>query len=82
MSTGWLIGYVAGAAAVVVVVILLSILILSARKIARQAADIRRALEMAHGNTLGLWEVEATNQTVESITAHAAQARSALGGGT
>lgn len=80
MSTGWLIGYVIGAVVVVLVVGLLSVLIFTARTIASQAEEIDSALETARERTLALWEVQAINQHINSITDRLATARRSLGG--
>ncbi len=78
---GWAIGFGIGGAVVLIVVVLLVTLIATARKIGDQARDIRTSLDEAYDNTLGLWEVEAVNDRVTSITGGLAEARKALGGG-
>ncbi len=79
---GWVIGYVVGAVIVVAVAVLAITLILQARKIGKQAADIVDALERARDNTAGLWEVDSVNRSLDSIRAAARAARVALTGGS
>lgn len=80
LSTGWLIGYVIGAAVVLIVVVLLAVLIVSARTIGNQAEEIQAALESARRRTMALWEVHEINARVGSITHRLAAARKVLGG--
>lgn len=81
MSTGWLIGYIIGAAVVVIVAVLAIILIVQARKIGKQAADILNALERSRDNTAGLWDVDTVNRSLESVRQSARTARLTLTGG-
>ncbi len=78
----WVIGYVVGALVVVVVAVLALTLILQARKIGEQAADVIAALERARDNTAGLWEVDTVNRSLENVRAAARAARIALTGGS
>jgi len=78
--TAWVIGWVIGGVVVVIVVVLLLVLILSARKIAAQAGDILAALDSSRERTLGLWEVDAVNEHLDSIRSATATARKAVGG--
>lgn len=81
MSTGWLIGYIIGGAVVVIVAVLAITLILQARKIGAQAADILRALEAGRDNTAGLWEVDDVNRSLDTVRKSARSARLTLTGG-
>ncbi len=77
---GWVIGYAIGAAVVVVVAVLAITLIVQARKIGDQAADIVAALERARDNTAGLWEIDKVNRSLDNVRAAARTARVALTG--
>ncbi len=81
MTTGWIVGYMVGGIVVVIVAVLAITLIVQARKIGAQAADILTALDEARGHTLGLWEVEDVNRGLERVVASAQTARRAAGGG-
>lgn len=81
MPTDWVIGYIIGLVVVVIVVVMATILILQARRIAFQAADILVALDEARENTNGLWEVDAVNRSLENTREAARTARGVLGGG-
>lgn len=74
MSDAWVIGWTIGAAVVLLVVLLLGILIASARRIARQAAQIRRSLEDVEANTECLWRIADVNVSVRSVAARLAEA--------
>ncbi len=81
MSTGWIIGWAIGAVVVVAVVALLLILIMKARKIGDQAANILAALDESRENTLALWEVDSVNRSLETTRSALRQARIAVAGG-
>lgn len=74
MSDAWVIGWTIGAAVVLLVVLLLGILIASARRIARQAAQIRRSLQEVEANTESLWRIEDVNVSLRSVGARLADA--------
>lgn len=75
---GWVVGYIIGAAVVVVVALLAITLIVQARKIGRQAGEIFEALIVARGNTMGLWEVDKVNRSLDSVKHSARTARIVL----
>lgn len=74
MSDAWVIGWTIGAVVVLLVVLLLGILIASARRIARQAAQIRRSLEDVEANTEPLWRIANVNVSLRSAAARLAEA--------
>ncbi|MDQ3738636.1 MAG: hypothetical protein M3337_05650 [Actinomycetota bacterium] len=76
--SGWVLGWIIGAAVVVVVVVLLLLLIRGATRAAEKAEAILGALDEAKVNTLPLWEVDTTNQVATRIVVAATAAREYL----
>lgn len=74
MSDAWVIGWTIGTVVVLLVVLLLGILIASARRIANQAAQIRRSLEDVEANTESLWRIADVNVSLRSAGARLAEA--------
>lgn len=72
MSDGWVIGWTIAGVVVLLVVLLLGILITSARRIAQQAAQIRRSLEDVEANTEPLWRIANLNVSLRSVGARPA----------
>ena len=68
LSNPWVAGWSAGVAVVLVAAGLLLAIIALARRIARQARDIERAIDGARENTTALFEVVETNATLERTT--------------
>jgi hypothetical protein len=64
----WVLGWALGALVVVVAAALLIVIILLARRIVRQAGEIVVALEGARANTDALFDVAATNHTLDRVT--------------
>lgn len=75
MSDAWVIGWTIGAVVVVLVVTLLLVLIVSARRIGDQAAEIRLSLQVLKDNTEPLWKVANFNVALRSLTTRLAEAR-------
>lgn len=82
MLTAWVIGYIIGIVVVVSIVVVATILILQARKIASQAANIYQALDEGRANTMALWEVDNVNRSLKATLAATKAARLALIGGS
>lgn len=78
LSWGWYVGWGVGLLVVLIAASLLLIIIALGRRISRQATDITRALDGARVNTDPLWDVRATNHTVDRITRQLAAARKML----
>ncbi len=78
LSTGWYIGWAVGLVVVLIAAALLITLIVLGQRIARQAGDIERALAGARTNTDPLWDVRATNHTIDRVTRGLAAAREML----
>ena len=78
LSYGWYVGWGVGLVVVLLAAALLLINISIARRIARQAGDITKALDGTKVHTDPLWEVRATNHTVDRITRNLAAAREML----
>ncbi|MGH9184395.1 MAG: hypothetical protein ACRD0U_01030 [Acidimicrobiales bacterium] len=78
--TGWYVGFVIGAVVIALVVVLVATILVLARRIGVQAAQIEAALEESRVNTWPLWQVDKVTTGLRSITRSAATARSALGG--
>ncbi|MHB1712201.1 MAG: hypothetical protein ACYCV7_12475 [Acidimicrobiales bacterium] len=74
----WIVGYAVGLAVVIVVVVLLVLMIIGASRAAQKAEDIEAALEDSRVNTLGLWEIDTTNQVATRIVAAATSIREHL----
>ena len=68
LATGWYIGWVGGVVVVALVAALVLYITAQAQRITRQAVDITEALDGARENTIPLWDVRATNHTVDRIT--------------
>jgi len=80
LGAGWYIGWAVGLAVVLVAAGLLLWIIALGRRIAREAADITRALDGTRVNTDALWEVRASNHAIDRITRGLAAARKMLAG--
>lgn len=78
LSSGWYIGWAVGLVVVLIAAGLLIWLIALGRRIARQAHDIDGALAGARTNTDPLWDVRATNHTIDRVTRGLAAAREML----
>ncbi|HEY2959595.1 MAG TPA: hypothetical protein VGM21_15530 [Actinomycetota bacterium] len=78
--TGWLVGYVLGAAVVLAVAALLVLIIRAAHGIADVAEDATRLLAETQERTEVLWQLGTTNQVLTDLRDGAVQARTALGG--
>lgn len=79
-NTGWEIGYVIGVIVVLVVVALVVPILLLARRIGNQAADINAGLVKAVHNTAGLAGLDTTVRSAETIVAGLKRGRNRLGG--
>jgi hypothetical protein len=78
LGAGWYAGWAIGLVVVLIAAVLLLVIIGLGRRIARQAADITRALDGARANTDALWELRRTNHAVDRITRGLAAARERL----
>jgi len=78
LAWGWYAGWAIGLVVVLVAAGLLLTIIALGRRISRQATEITRALDGARANTDALWDVRATNHTVDRITRQLAAARRML----
>ena len=78
LSYGWYVGWGVGLFVVLLAAALLLVNISIARRIARQAGDITKALDGTKVNTDPLWDVRATNHTADRITRNLAAAREML----
>jgi len=67
-SSAWTAGWGVGALVVVIAATLLLTLIALGRRIIGQAEEITAALDGAQEHTAGLYDVQATNATLASIT--------------
>jgi hypothetical protein len=68
IATGWIIGWVLGVVVVALVAALVLTITALANRITRQATEITKALDGARENTIALWDVRATNHTIDRIT--------------
>ena len=80
VSTGWVVGWTLGVIVVVAVVALVVPILVLARRIGEQAADINDSLLKSVENTAALSELNATNEAAEAIVAGLARGRNRLGG--
>ena len=78
LAWGWYVGWAVGLVVVLLAAGLLLTIIALGRRISQQATDITRALDGTRANTDPLWDVRATNQTVDRITRRLAEARKML----
>jgi hypothetical protein len=78
LGAGWYIGWAVGLVVVLVAAGLLLLIIALGRRIAREAADITRALDGTRVNTDALWEVQATNHAIDRTTRALVAARKVL----
>lgn len=78
LSTGWYVGWAIGLLVVLIAAGLLLAIIALGQRITRQAVEITHALDGARANTDALWDVRATNHTVDRITRGLASAREML----
>jgi hypothetical protein len=79
LDWGWYVGWGVGLVVVLLAAGLLLTIIVTAKRISRQANDITRALDGARANTDALWDVRTTNHEVDRITRGLATARKGLG---
>lgn len=78
LDWGWYVGWSVGAVVVLLAAVLLLTIIVTARRISRQARDITAALDGAQANTDPLWDVRTTNHEIDRITRGLAKARGML----
>lgn len=78
LATGWYVGWALGLVVVLLAAGLLLTIIGVGRRIGRQAADITAALDGTRANTDALWDVRATNHTIDRVTRGLAAAREML----
>lgn len=78
--TPWMVGYTIGLVVVLVVVALVVPILLLARKIGRQAADIDASLGDSVRHTAALAQLGTTIESAETIVAGLARGRNRLGG--
>lgn len=74
-NLGWFIGFAIAFAIIVVVVVIVASILALANKIGRQAREAIRALEQGRLNTLPLWDLHHTNESLKGIVDGAQQAR-------
>lgn len=67
LKNRWVLGWVAGAAVLGVAGGLLVTITCLARKVAKQAAEIREAVDGSVANTDALWELEKTSAAVAGL---------------
>ena len=68
IATGWIVGWVLGVIVIGLVAALVLTITALAQRITRQAEAITEALDGARENTLPLWDVRATNNTLDRVT--------------
>jgi hypothetical protein len=74
-SSYWIVGWAIGALVVVIAATVLLVIILTAKRIARQAEEITTALDGARENTTPLFDVTRTNLAIDRITRGLRRAR-------
>lgn len=74
-NLGWFIGFAVAFAIIVVVVVIVATILALANKIGRQAREAIRALEQGRQNTVPLWDLHHTNESLKGIVDGAQQAR-------
>ena len=79
-TAGWVIGYMVAIVVVAVVVALVVPILLLARSIGKQAAQINDSLTESVHNTAALAELNTTKDAAEVIVAGLARGRARLGG--
>lgn len=79
-NTGWTIGYIIGIVVVVIVVALVVPILLLARRIGTQAAEIDTGLRKAVVNTAALSHLNTTIESAEIIVDGLRRGRQRLGG--
>jgi hypothetical protein len=79
-TTGWVIGYTVGIIVVLVVVALVVPILLLARSIGQEAADINDSLTDSVHNTAALALLRTTNASATAIVAGLRRGRARLGG--
>ena len=67
-STWWIVGWVGGVVVVALVAALVLTITALAQRITGQAVEITKALDGTRESTIPLWEVRATNHTIDRIT--------------
>ncbi|WP_043660512.1 hypothetical protein [Thermocrispum municipale] len=78
--TGWTVGFVIGVVVVLAVVALVTPILLLARRIGQQAAELNEPLQRAVSNTAALEQLNTTIDHAEVIVAGLARGRARLGG--
>jgi ABC-type multidrug transport system fused ATPase/permease subunit len=68
VATGWIVGWALGVVVIALVAVLVLTITALAQRITRQAEAITEALDGARENTAALWDVRATNSTIDRIT--------------
>jgi pilus assembly protein TadC len=79
-NTGWTIGYIVGIIVVLIVVALVVPILLLARRIGNQAAEIDAGLQSAVVNTAALSHLNTTIESAEAIVDGLRRGRQRLGG--
>lgn len=74
-SSYWIVGWAIGALVVVIAATVLLVIILTAKRITRQAEEITTALDGARENTTPLFDVTRTNLAIDRITRGLRRAR-------
>ncbi len=77
---GWYLGLAIGFAVVVVVVVVVAAILTYASRIADQANEAIEAADAAHQSTLGLWDMQRTNESLVAVLEAAREAGRALDG--
>jgi hypothetical protein len=74
-SSYWIVGWAIGALVVAVAATVLLVIILTAKRITRQAEEITTALDGGRENTTPLFDVTRTNLAIDRITRGLRRAR-------
>jgi hypothetical protein len=74
-SSYWIVGWAIGALVVVIAATVLLVIILTAKRITRQAEEITTALDGGRENTTPLFDVTRTNLAIDRITRGLRRAR-------
>lgn len=77
-NAGWLIGFAVAFVIIVVVVIIVAAILSLANRIGKQARHAIDALDQSRTNTLPLWDLHHTNESVKGILVDAQKAREHL----
>lgn len=68
LSTWWIVGWAIGFGGAVIAAALLVAIVATARRIARQAADVAEAIDGARENTKAMFDVTRVNLALDQIT--------------